>query len=363
MSEKPTDPAGADGPLAVSLRLQSLLDGVRVAKVVEVLAELRVADVLTDGALPVADIAVKVGADPDALYRVLRCAASYGVFTEEDGRRFGLTPMAELLRTGTKDSHRDLFRMVAGDLWWRPYGDLLETVRTGRPAAERVFGMPFYDYLRTNPVAADLFDRAMTQVSKGQAKAILSRRSFTSYRRIADIGGGHGYFLAQVLQSSPRGKGVLLDLPDVVAGAPPVLEQHGVADRVTVISGSFFDDLPAGCDAYLLKAVLINWPDDLAERILRRVREAIGDNPRARLLVIEPVVPPGDVRDYSKATDIDMLAIIGGRQRTIAEWRRLLSAGGFDLVSEPIPGRREVMECRPAGEPRSSRHIELKENA
>ncbi|GAA2411507.1 methyltransferase [Actinomadura vinacea] len=354
--------AGGGGPPAASLRLQSLLDGMRVAKVVQVLAELQVADALADGPRPVAEIAAEVGADPDALYRVLRCAASFGVFTERDDRRFGLTPMAELLRTGTADSHRDLFRMAAGDLWWRPYGDLLETVRTGRPAAERVFGMPFYDHLRADPAAADLFDRAMTQVSKGQAKAILSRRSFDRFRRIADIGGGHGYFLAQVLNSSPGSAGVLLDLPDVVAGAPPVLEKHGVADRVRVLSGSFFDELPKGCDAYLLKAVLINWPDDRAEQILRRVRQAIGDDPHARLLVVEPVVPPGDVRDYSKATDIDMLAIIGGRQRTVAEWRRLLRAGGFDLVSQPVPGRREVLECRPVRS-RTASPVEFKESA
>ncbi|MBE1530520.1 methyltransferase [Actinomadura algeriensis] len=361
MSERPADPAGAAGPPAASLRLQSLLDGMRVAKVVEVLAELQVADVLAGGALPVADIAAEVGADPDALYRVLRCAASHGVFTEEDERRFGLTPMAELLRTETKDSHRDLFRLVAGDLWWRPYGDLLETVRTGRPAAERVFGVPFYDHLRADPDAAALFDRAMTEVSKGQAQAILSRRSFTRYRRIADIGGGHGYFLAQVLKSSPAGEGVLLDLPDVVAGAPAVLDKHGVAGRVTVVPGSFFDELPTGCDAYLLKAVLINWPDDRAVRILRRVREAIGNDPHARLLVVEPVVPPGDVPDYSKATDIDMLAVIGGRQRSTAEWRRLLAAGGFDLIGEPVPGRREVLECRPLGESGSPGDLEPKE--
>jgi multifunctional cyclase/dehydratase/O-methyltransferase len=362
MSEPPADPGGAGGPHAVSLRLQSLLDGMRVAKVVGVLAELQVADALAGGARPVAEIAAEVGADPDALYRVLRCAASFGVFTEEDGRRFGLTPMAGLLRTGTGDSHRDLFRMAAGDLWWRPYGDLLETVRTGRPAAERVFGRPFYDHLRADPAAADLFDRAMTQVSKRQAAAILARFSFGRYRRIADIGGGHGYFLAQVLRSSPDSEGVLLDLPDVVAGAPAVLDKHGVAGRVTVVPGSFFDELPAGCDAYLLKAVLINWPDGKAERIVRRVREAIGDDQDARLLVVEPVVPPGDVRDYSKATDIDMLAVIGGRQRTRAEWRDLLRAGGFDLVSEPVPGRREVLECRPAGT-RPSRPLESKEIA
>ncbi|WP_067491155.1 methyltransferase [Actinomadura hibisca] len=336
-----------EGPHAASLRLQSLLDGMRVAKVVQVLAELQVADAVADGPCKPAEIAADVGADPDALYRVLRCAASFGVFTEDEDGRFGLTPMAALLRTGTDDSHRDLFMMAAGDLWWRPYGELLETVRTGRPAAELAFGMPFYDYLGTDPAAAGLFDRAMTQVSKGQAKAILGRCSFERYARIADVGGGHGYFLAQVLRSSPRTEGVLLDLPHVVAGAPAVLEKHEVADRVQVVPGSFFDALPTGCDAYLLKAILINWPDADAERILHRVREAIGTDRDARLLVVEPVVPPGDVRDYSKATDIDMLAIIGGRQRTVAEWRRLLRAGGFELVGEPTPGRREVMECRP----------------
>ncbi|GAA4638864.1 methyltransferase [Actinoallomurus vinaceus] len=338
------DPRG-DRPPAV--RLQSLLDGMRVTKVLHVLAELKVADHLADGPRDVPALARDVGADPDALYRVLRCAASYGVFAETPDGRFGLTSMAELLRSDVEQSHRDLVMLVGGDLWWRPYEELAYAVRTGRSAAEHVFGRPFYAHLRSDAEASARFDRAMTQMSLAQARAILARYSFAGYRRIADIGGGHGYFLSQVLLSSPDTEGLLFDQEHVVAGAGPVLDKHGVADRTTVVAGDFFTEIPGGCDAYLLKAILINWPDDRAVRILRAVRAAIGEAPGARLFVIEPVVAPGNARDYSKALDVDMLVNLGGRQRTTEEWRRLIAEGGFELIGEPAPGRREVLECRP----------------
>jgi multifunctional cyclase/dehydratase/O-methyltransferase len=338
----------SDEQHSVRQQLMLLANGQRFAAIIYALAELNVADRLVDGPREVASIAAEVGAHAPSLYRLMRAAALLGVFTEVEDGVFGLTPLAEGLRTDVPDGVRDAVLLDGSEFFWTSFGSIMHTVRSGQPAFDKVFGVSFWDYLAMHPEAGGVFDDAMTTISRRLGHLYLDRIDFSRYPVIADIGGGRGYFLAEIVNRHPGVRGILFDRPQVVATAPALLAERGATDRVAVRGGDFFTDaLPTGADAYVLKTVLHDWPDDQAEVILRRVRDAIGDSD-ARLLVLEQVVAPGNTWDTAKFLDIDMLVVMGGRERNLQEWRRLLAAGGFELVAEPAVGEWAVLECRVA---------------
>ncbi|MFD9908748.1 methyltransferase [Streptomyces sp. NPDC059063] len=339
----PPDPRSLPAPVQLIL----LTNGRRVSEVLYVLAELRIADHLADGPLGVEQLAEKTGSHADSLYRLLRCAASFGLLCEESGHRFAETDLTVGLRSDIPFSVRDLVLYNGSDAVRRPYGQMLHTVRTGAPSFEHVYGRPFFDYLGENPDAGGLFDRAMTQMSRSTTHLFLGQYDFTGFARIADIGGGHGFFLGAVLESAPKARGILLDRPSVVSAAREHLAGTGVADRVEIVPGDFFEPLPTGCDLYLLKQVLHDWDAEHAVRILRNVRTALGDGGAGRLLVLDHVLAPPNQWDQGKFLDLDMMLRFGGRERTLPEWRELLDAAGFELTHEPAQGRWTVLECRP----------------
>ena len=340
------DPPGWD-KLPPRVQLLVLTHGKRISQTVYAAAELQVADHLVDGPRTPAELAAAIGCDATALYRLLRCTAAVGVFRERADGAFELTPMAEALRSDIPGSQRDLVLLNGDEMSWRPYGDIVHSIRTGEPAFERVFGRSYFEHLAAHPVSAELFDRAMTQMSRFTTASLLEELDLTGYDTIVDVGGGRGYFLAEVLRRRPESRGVLADRAPVVAEAGPLLEKAGVADRVTVRPTDFFAEVPPGGDAYLLKAVLHDWDDPQATRILSRIREAIGDRPGACLFVLEHVVAPANAWDAGKFIDIDMLLRFGGRERNRAEWQRLLGAAGFELANDPAAGRWAVLQCRP----------------
>jgi multifunctional cyclase/dehydratase/O-methyltransferase len=189
----------------------------------------------------------------------------------------------------------------------------------------------------------------MTDLGRWETDRHLDAVRPERFRRIADIGGGHGHFLAAALRRAPDASGLLFDRPAVIPRADRTLAEEGVIDRVTRVAGDFFTHpLPDGCDAYVLKAVLHGLPDDRAERLLRAVRTAIGDRDGARLFVVEQVVAEGNAWDHAKFLDLDMLVLFGGRERRLDEWRPLLARCGFELVNRPGEGHWAVLECRPA---------------
>ncbi|MFF1720367.1 methyltransferase [Streptomyces sviceus] len=339
----PPDPRSLPAPVQLVL----LTNGRRVSEVLYVMAELRIADHLADGPLGVEQLAEKSGSHTDSLYRVLRCAASFGLLDEQPGRRFAETDLTVGLRSDIPFSVRDLVLYNSSDSVRRPYGEILHTVRTGTPSFEHVYGRPFFDYLGENPDTGGLFDRAMTQMSRSTTHLFLGQYDFARFARIADIGGGHGFFLSAVLENAPKARGILFDQPGVVSAAREHLAVTGVADRVEVVPGDFFHPLPTGCDLYLLKQVLHDWDAEHAVRILRNVRTALGDNEEGRLLVLDHVLAPPNQWDQGKFLDIDMMLRFGGRERTLREWRELLDAAGFELTNEPAQGRWTVLECRP----------------
>lgn len=337
------------GALPPHVRLLLLTDGTRISRVLHVVAELGIADELADGPLDVPTLAARTDAHTDSLGRVLRVAAAFGLFEEAPDGRYGLTELSQALRSDVPGSQRDMVLYNGDDVMWRSYGRLIHTVRTGEPAFEDVFGHGFFAHLEQNPRTGALFDRAMTGMSRATTAMLLDGFDFGRFPRITDVGGGHGYFLAEVLKRHPGSTGTLIDRPAVAEEAGKLLDAAGVADRAEVVAGDFFEALPPGADAYVLKAVLHDWDDEHAVRILGRIREALADRPGGRLLICEFLVGPAGRWDRGKLLDLDMMLRFGGRERDEEQWRALLAAAGLELVNDPVPGRWAVLECRPAG--------------
>ena len=342
MAAIPAGPADDHGR-----RLLLLAGGMRLAWIVHTLCDLGVADRIAAEPTSAEDLAKAVGADADALYRVLRAAAAVGVFTEGSDGRFAMTPLAEGLRTDVPQSIVPLIRYNGADTLWQPYAKLAHSVRTGEPAVEEALGLPLWGYLDAHPEAGAFFDEVMGKMSGRLIDQQLDVIAPEHFRRVVDVGGGTGRFLSAVVRRMPEGGGVLFERESVLDRARALLEQENLADRVELRAGDFRDDpVPADGDAYLLRGVLHNWPDKDAATILHGVRAAIGDRD-VPLFLFEQVVDATNAWDHAKFLDVDMLVIFGGRERTLAEWRTLLGETGFELVSEPSSGRWTVLTCRP----------------
>jgi hypothetical protein len=308
------------------MSMGELLTGAWVAQGISTVARLGVADHIEDQPVAVGELAQAVGADEDALYRVLRMLVPAGVVRESSGRRFALTDVGKLLRRDHPDSMR-AFAAYNGEPWhWGMWGQLETSVRSGRPA--RADGVrPLFEYLAAHPAAADAFDAAMADLSNARDVSAISGYDFGRFKTVVDVGGGEGMLVRSVLREFPGVSGVLYDLPPVIERARPRVEAEGLAARCTLVAGSFFDSVPSGGDAYMLKQVLHDWPDDDAIRILARCREALP--PQGRVLVIEAIVPESAASSLAKLSDIEMLVVTGGRERTSREYERLLERAGL----------------------------------
>jgi hypothetical protein len=343
-SDRAAPPSHPPGPPAARQTLLDLIGGHRQTQLIYVATELGIADLVAEGLTSSAEVARAVGADPLAAQRLLRGLVVLGLLTEADGR-FGLTPLGALLRRGAPDSLRE-DALDAGALHYPAWGALLHAVRTGRPGFDHVFGVGLFDYLAQHPEREAAFHRRMAAATGERLGPVLAY-DFAGSRTVVDVGGGHGVLLAAVLRAHPHLTGVLFDLPQVVAGAGPVLRAAGVAPRCRVVGGSVFDAVPPGGDTYLLKSVLHDWDDERAGRILANCRRAVPE--RGTLLVAEARLParPADVPPPVLASlvmlDLTMLTMTGGRERTGAEYQALLSAAGFRTTGA-FPG---LIEARP----------------
>ncbi|GHF65517.1 methyltransferase [Streptomyces mashuensis] len=309
---------------------------------------LGVPDLLAEGPRTAADLAREAGVDPDVLHRLLRAAAAVGVVREAQDGTYVLAPEGQGLRSGVPDGVREMFLFASDPVMWRPYEELPHTLRTGEPAFGRAFGTDFFAFLREHPATAALFDHAMVQNRYPGTDRVLDGFDFSRFPRIADVGGGRGHFLAAILARHPGCTGAVCDQPQVVAGAKEQFEQHGVADRATAVETDFFTSVPAGFDAYLIKHTLHNWNDRDAVRILSRVRDAIGTDLNARLLVVDALLTGPGGFDLGKLTDVEMLAVLDGRERDRADWDRITAAAGFAPAGEdPEPGDLVLLEFRP----------------
>jgi O-methyltransferase domain/Dimerisation domain len=290
-------------------------------------AELGVADALASGPLSTEALSERVGANPDALARLLRLLVSIGYFAE-DGGRWKNNATSELLREDHPESMRAWVVFLGSDWVGRIWNELPASIRTGRSGTEAAFGMEYFDLMQQRPETGVVFDAAMAAASRFTAPFVCAGYDFAGFTRVCDVGGGTGTLLASILTANPELQGVVFDLPEVVAGAPAELAARGVADRCEVIGGDFFASVPRGCDLYLLQSIVHDWDDDSAMRILTRVREAM--DPGSRVLLLEGIVPTSTVMHPSKYTDLLMLVLTGrGRERTEPEYAALAARAGL----------------------------------
>ncbi len=253
-------------------------------------ARLAIPDLLRDGPRTVADLARAASAHPDSLYRLLRALASIGIFAETTPRTFQLTPLAEVLRSDVPGTQRPLALMV-GEEQYQAWGHLVDSVRTGETAFDKIYGKPVFDYLAEHPEEAAVFDAAMTAIHGGETAAITEAYDFSGIGLLADIGGGNGSKITAILQRYPTMRGLLFDLPHVVERARPHMVDAGLSERCQLVGGNFFESIPAGADAYLMRHIIHDWNDEQSLTILRNCHAAL--RPGGRLLVIESVIPPG----------------------------------------------------------------------
>ncbi len=318
-----------------------------VSRALYVAAELRIADLLAPGPQSSEHLARATGTNADALRRVLRLLVSAGVFAEEEDGRFALTPVGECLRGDLPGSFRSTALLFGGPLVHATWGDLAYSVRTGQPALHHVFGKGSFEYLEEHPEEAAIFDDAMAGFTAFVAVAVAGAYDFSPFRTVVDVGGGNGALLTGILNAYPALRGIVFDLPRVAEGARAKIAAAGLADRCDVASGDFFETVPSGADAYLLKHVIHDWDDARAAAILRTCHRAMA--PRGKLLIVEGVYPPRVDRSVvgrgAARNDVNMLVCTGGRQRSEAEFRSLYDAAGFELVRiVPTPATASVIE-------------------
>jgi ubiquinone/menaquinone biosynthesis C-methylase UbiE len=313
-----------------SVGMLQMISGFWISRAIYVAAKLGIADQLRDGPKTVDELAAATATHAPSLYRVLRALASVGVFTEDKKRGFALTPLADTLRTDAPGSLRAFATVELGEEHYPAWGELLHSVRTGEIAFDRAFGMPVWKFFEQNPGNAKTFNDAMTGFTLAVNDAVLSSYDFSSISRIVDVGGGHGSLIASILKANPKMRGVLFDAPPVIEGARHRLKDEGLAERCEATAGNFFDSVPSGGDAYIVKWIIHDWDDEQSVSILKNCRRAMAEN--GRLLLVEAVVPDGSEPHFSKYMDLNMLIMTGGRERTEDEYRTLLEASGFKLT-------------------------------
>jgi ubiquinone/menaquinone biosynthesis C-methylase UbiE len=305
-------------------QLARLLSGYWYTQTIYVAAKLGLADFLKYGPKTAQELAQATGTSARAQYRLLRALASIGIFAEDQGQ-FALTPLAECLL----DPSTKAMATMRGDFQYRVWGELLYSVQTGRSAFEKIYGKPIFDYFSEHPETGKLFDQAMTGVHGRETGAMLKAYDFTGITTVADIGGGNGSVIMAVLKKYPAMRGILFDLPAVLERAKTNIAAAGLEDRCRVVAGNFFDAVPAGADAYLLRHIIHDWDDEKSLTILRNCHRAMGSG--GKLLVVEGIVPPGNEPSLSKFYDLAMMVLPGGMERTEDEYQQLFEAAGMRL--------------------------------
>lgn len=311
-----------------SAELLRLINGFQISQALHVAALLGIADHLKDGPKSADVLALACDAHPASLYRVLRALAAIGVFHETDGLEFSLTPVGVGLTSDAVETRRNWAQYVGRPGNWHAWGNLLHSVKTGEAAYPVAHGMDSWSYRRQHPDEQAVFDGAMTGNSLAHARAVLEACDFGTFSRIVDIGGGQGLLLREILLACPASRGVLFDQPQVVESTT-LMTTPGLENRVETAAGSFFDAIPPGADAYVMKAILHDWNDDKAVEILRSCSRAM--SPTATLVVIERVIGPPNQIPEAKFSDLNMLVSHGALERTREEFDDLFAKAGFRL--------------------------------
>jgi len=305
-----------------------LLNGAHVAGAVSCLAQLGVPDLVEAGPRSAKELASRTGTDPQALYRLMRATACVGVLAEQLDGTFSETPMSAVLRSNAKPSLRALAIMGGREWHGRGWSRLEYCVRTGKQALDEVYGAHIFEYLKHNPDEAQIFNDSMTALSTIDGPAVAEAYSFEGIDSIVDVGGGHGLLLATILARNPHLRGTLFEVAHVIEGCRNGPLTH-LMERCTLASGDMFSLVPAGADAYIMKHIIHDWPDDQCVKILTACRKGV--NAGGKLLVVDNVIQPGNEFSAGKFLDLQMLIFPGGCERTENQFRDLFAAAGWRL--------------------------------
>lgn len=304
--------------------LQEMVTGFRASAALSVAAELGVSDALAGERLTVAELATAVEADEETLGRLLRALVAIGVYAEQDGT-YSNTAMGERLRSDVPGTLRPLARMQQDPAIWSAWGHLAHSVRTGENAFENLHGVDVWAHRQKRPEYNAIFNDNMTALSWYVGESVAAAYDFSGVSKVVDVGGGQGILLDAVLNQHEHLQGVLFDLPHVVAKEP---RSEAVASRWSAVTGSFFDAVPPA-DAYLIKSILHDWPDDRCVEILRTCAAAL--NPGGVVLVVELVLDRPGHEVVAAFSDLNMLVLLGGRERNQAQYAALFAAAGLHL--------------------------------
>ena len=345
MSEQPKTQKNMQAP-PPQIGMLQILGGAQVAGAVSCLAQMGIPDLLESGPKSAEELAKEIGAQPQALYRLMRATACVGVLAEGPDGKFSQTPMSAVLRSKANPSLRALAIMGGREWHGRAWSNLDYCVRTGKQATEHIYGASIFEFMKQNLQEAQIFNDTMTNLSMIDGPAVAEAYDFHGINSIVDVGGGHGLLLAIILQKHTNMNGTLYDVSHVVNGAAdgplkPVL------DRSTIASGDMFSSVPPGADAYIMKHIIHDWPDDLCVKILKACRKGV--NPGGKLLVVDCVIQAGNEFSSAKFLDLQMLIFPGGLERTETQFRELLAASGWKLNRIiPTSATESIVEGSPA---------------
>jgi hypothetical protein len=307
-----------------------MITGFWVSRAIYIAAKLGLADLVKDSPKTAVELARLTGTHSPSLYRALRALASVGVFADDGQGRFAQTPLSETLRSDTPGSLRAMAMVELGQEHFPAWGNLMHNVKTGETAFDNLFKQSAWEYYARNPEDASNFNESMKGLTEMINVAALGAYDFSGVDKLVDVAGGTGGLISAILAAYPRMRGVLFDLPHVIAEAGPALDAAGVRDRCETSAGDFFRMVPEGGSAYLMKWIIHDWDDEKSTVILKNIHRAMDE--KGKLLLIEMVVLEGNQPDLSKLMDLNMMVMTGGRERTEAEFKSLLAASGFKLT-------------------------------
>lgn len=312
------------------LAMLQLISGFWVARCIYVAAKLGIPDLLADGPKSLEELAAATKTHAPSLFRVLRALVPFGIVSQNEDSRFTITPLSETLRSDLPGSLRAFALTELGEEHYPAWGELLYSVRTGGIAFDKAFGMPVWDFFAKNPENAKIFNDAMSGMTARANEALHAAYDFAGINTIIDVGGGHGNLITSILKKNPEMRGILFDSPQVIEGAKGNISDSGVSDRCELVGGDFFQSVPAGGDAVIMKWIIHDWNDEQSIAIMKNCHRALPEN--GKLILVEAVVPEGSEPHFGKFIDLNMLVMTGGRERTEAEFRKLYEASGFRLT-------------------------------
>jgi hypothetical protein len=342
--------APAAQPIPPRFQVSRMITSLWVPQAIYAAAELRLPDVLAAGALTADQVAEKAGTHPGATFRLLRSLVVLDLLSQDADGRFALTETGRCLTEDAPDSVRSWALVWGGPMMWTHWGHLVDCVRSGEMAPKILHGYESaFELMAQHPEDDARFNRSMAELTRGVAMVLPHAVDFSGARLVCDVGGGFGQLLVPVLKAHPELHGQVFDLPRCAEGSRDLMRSEGLAERCSFEPGDFFESVPGGADVYLVKSVIHDWDDARSREILSRCRDAMSDD--ARLMVLEWIVPErvGPTDAGIVGTDLNMLVMVGGRERTEAEYRDLVASAGLEVTRVvPTPAAMSVIEAKRA---------------